>query len=66
MKVEKNLSLNKFADEALLVEKLLKEADFLNNSEIAANAEKIVTACRSQKYSQTKLDAFLAEYGLSN
>ena len=66
MKVEKNLSLNKFADEALLVEKLLKEADFLNNPDINANAEKIVTACRSQKSSQTKLDAFLAEYGLSN
>ena len=66
MKVKKNLSLNKFANEALLVEKLLKEADFLNNPDIAANAEKIVTACRSQKSSQTKLDAFLAEYGLSN
>ena len=66
MKVEKNLSLNKFTNEALLVEKLLKEADFLNNPDINANAEKIVTACRSQKSSQTKLDAFLAEYGLSN
>jgi len=40
VKVEKNLSLNKFADEALLVEKLLKEADFLNNPDIGANAEK--------------------------
>ena len=37
-----------------------------NNPDIGANAEKIVTACRSQKSSQTKLDAFLAEYGLSN
>ena len=48
MKVEKNLSLNKFADEALLIEKLLKEADFLNNPDIGTNAEKIVTACRSK------------------
>jgi len=66
METFKDLSLNKFEDEALLLEKLLSEANFLSNPLIESNAAAIVSACRSQKSKQTKLDAFLAEYGLSN
>lgn len=66
MIAENNLSINKFSNEAVLVEKLVAEAEFLKNPSIDQIAEKIVRACRNQKSAQTKLDAFLAEYGLSN
>jgi RHH-type proline utilization regulon transcriptional repressor/proline dehydrogenase/delta 1-pyrroline-5-carboxylate dehydrogenase len=61
-----SLSDSKFISESKLLPKLIKDTNFLNNSEISANAEKIIDACRENKKERTKLDAFLSEYGLDN
>ena len=61
-----SLSDSKFISESKLFPKLIKDTNFLNNSEISANAEKIINACRKNKKERTKLDAFLSEYGLDN
>ena len=60
------LSDSKFISESKLLPKLLEDTDFLKNSEISENAEKIINACRENKKARTKLDAFLSEYGLDN
>ncbi len=61
-----SLSDYKFISESKLLPELIKDTDFLNNSEISENAEKIINACRQNKRERTKLDAFLSEYGLDN
>jgi len=60
------LSDSKFISESTLLPELIEDTDFLNNSEISKNAEKIINACRQNKKERTKLDAFLSEYGLDN
>ena len=57
---------SKFIPESKIVPKLLEDTEFLNNSIISENAEKIINACRENKKERTKLDAFLSEYGLDN
>jgi RHH-type proline utilization regulon transcriptional repressor/proline dehydrogenase/delta 1-pyrroline-5-carboxylate dehydrogenase len=61
-----SLSDSKFISESTLLPELVEATDFLKNSEISENAEKIITACRENKKERTKLDAFLSEYGLDN
>jgi len=61
-----SLSDSKFISESKLLPELIQDTDFLNNSEISENAEKIINACRQNKKERTKLDAFLSEYGLDN
>ena len=61
-----SLSDSKFISESKLLPELIQDTDFLNNSEISENAEKIINACRKNKKERTKLDAFLSEYGLDN
>ena len=61
-----SLSDSKFISESKLLPELIQDTDFLNNSEISKNAEKIINACRQNKKERTKLDAFLSEYGLDN
>jgi len=61
-----SLSDSKFIPESKIVPKLLQDTEFLNNSIISENAEKIINACRENKKERTKLDAFLSEYGLDN
>jgi len=61
-----SLSDSKFISESTLLPELIKDTDFLKNSEISENAEKIINACRENKKERTKLDAFLSEYGLDN
>jgi len=61
-----SLSDSKFISESILLPELVEATDFLKNSEISENAEKIITACRENKKERTKLDAFLSEYGLDN
>ncbi len=61
-----SLSDSKFISESKLLPELIQDTDFLNNSEISENAEKIINACRENKKERTKLDAFLSEYGLDN
>ena len=61
-----SLSDSKFISESKLLPELIQDNDFLNNSEISENAEKIINACRQNKKERTKLDAFLSEYGLDN
>ena len=61
-----SLSDSKFISESKLLPELIQDTDFLNNSEISGNAEKIINACRQNKKERTKLDAFLSEYGLDN
>jgi RHH-type proline utilization regulon transcriptional repressor/proline dehydrogenase/delta 1-pyrroline-5-carboxylate dehydrogenase len=61
-----SLSDSKFISESKLLPELIKDNDFLNNSGISENAEKIINACRQNKKERTKLDAFLSEYGLDN
>ena len=61
-----SLSDSKFISESKLLPELIQDTNFLNNSEISENAEKIINACRQNKKERTKLDAFLSEYGLDN
>ena len=61
-----SLSDNKFVSESEILPVLLKETEFLADSIISKNAEKIIIACRENKKERTKLDAFLSEYGLDN
>ena len=61
-----SLSDSKFISESTLLPELVEATDFLKNSEISENAEKIITACRENKKERTKLDAFLSENGLDN
>ena len=61
-----SLSDNKFISESEILPVLLKETEFLADSIISKNAEKIIIACRENKKERTKLDAFLSEYGLDN
>ena len=61
-----SLSDSKFISESKLLPELIQDTEFLNNSEISKNAEKIINACRQNKKERTKLDAFLSEYGLDN
>jgi len=61
-----SLSDSKFISESKLLPELIQDTNFLNNSEISENAEKIINACRQNKRERTKLDAFLSEYGLDN
>ena len=61
-----SLSYNKFVSESKILPALLKETEFLADSIISKNAEKIIIACRKNKKERTKLDAFLSEYGLDN
>ena len=61
-----SLSDNKFVSESKILPVLLKETEFLADSIISKNAEKIIIACRENKKERTKLDAFLSEYGLDN
>jgi RHH-type proline utilization regulon transcriptional repressor/proline dehydrogenase/delta 1-pyrroline-5-carboxylate dehydrogenase len=61
-----SLSDSKFISESTLLPELIENTDFLKNSEISENAEKIINACRENKKERTKLDAFLSEYGLDN
>ena len=50
---------SKFISEAVIVPKLIKETEFLNDPSISINAKKIIDACRENKKERTKLDAFL-------
>jgi len=61
-----SLSDSKFISESKLLPELIQDTNFLNNTEISENAEKIINACRQNKKERTKLDAFLSEYGLDN
>jgi len=61
-----SLFKSKFISEAIIVPKLIKETEFLNDPSISINAKKIIDACRENKNERTKLDAFLSEYGLDN
>ena len=61
-----SLFKSKFISEAIIVPKLIKETEFLNDPSISINAKKIIDACRENKKERTKLDAFLSEYGLDN
>ncbi len=44
-----SLSDSKFISESKLLPELIQDTDFLNNSEISENAEKIINACRQIK-----------------
>ena len=44
-----SLSDNKFVSESKILPELLKETEFLNDSIISENAEKIINACRENK-----------------
>ena len=59
-------SKNKFRSEQDLAKYLISESQFLDNVEITQNTESLIHFCRNNKSKQTKLDAFMEEYGLSN
>jgi RHH-type proline utilization regulon transcriptional repressor/proline dehydrogenase/delta 1-pyrroline-5-carboxylate dehydrogenase len=60
------VSQNKFHNEQDIAKFLISESYFLENPDISQNAELLIQFCRKNKKQQTKLDAFMAEYGLSN
>ena len=61
----KDLQTLKYADESILVQKLIDSNDWINNQKIQENAAAIVNKCRQDR-NKTRLDNFFLEYGLSN
>ena len=66
--IRSEIAVNKFADEASLVRKLLKQAPYSREvaSRIETRAADIVVRARSDTAGRALLDTFLTEYGLSN
>ena len=56
----------KFKNQNEIAKDLINQSDFLKQSTISEDAERVISYCRNNKNQRSMMDAFMEEYGLSN